>query len=88
MLKENTDKKIISLNHARSQIPKMKAVFIVKDMSDMSDIKGYISFISDSKDSYSALIHEYHKMQSQHVLAMVIGSYENGGAIGVQYELG
>ena len=77
MLKKSTDKTIMSLSHARKKIPKMKAVFVIKDMSDLSDIRGYISFISENEDSYKALIDEYHKIKHQKMQAMVIGSYEN-----------
>lgn len=87
MLRENNNRKIISLNVARTQIPKKKAVFVIQDMSDMSDIQGYISFISDGADSYHALIDEYNKVKKQSQQAMVIGSYENGGAVGVQYNV-
>lgn len=87
MLKTMETKNVVSLNAARNQIPKMKALFVVQDMSDMSDIRGYISFVSESEDSYSALIREYNKMKRDNRQAMIIGSYENGGAIGVQYNM-
>ena len=87
MLKENDNRITTSLNAARTQIPKKKAVFVIQDMSDLSDIKGYISFISDGADSYHALIEEYNKAREQSQQAMVIGSYENGGAVGVQYNI-
>ena len=87
MLMKEKKHDIISLSTARTRIPKKKALFIVMDMSDMSDIKGYIACISDSTDSYNDLIEEYNHTKSQKKQAMIIGSYENGGAIGVQYEV-
>ena len=87
MLRKENTFDIISLNIARTRIPKKKALFIVSDMSDMSDIQGYISCISDGTDSYDALIEEYNRIKEQKKQAIIIGSYENGGAIGVQYEV-
>ena len=78
---------IISLNTARTRIHKKKALFVVSDMSNMSDIKGYISCVSDGSDSYSDLIEEYNNTKNEEKQAIIIGSYENGGAIGVQYEV-
>ena len=86
LTRENTID-VISLSTARSRIPKKKALFIVSDMSNMSDIQGYISCISDSSDSYKDLIEEYKQTKNEKKQAMIIGSYENGGAIGVQYEV-
>ena len=83
----NGENTIISLNDARKRIPKMKALFVVNDMSDMSNIQGYISYISDNEDSYNDLINELYKVKRDNKQAMIIGSYENGGAIGVQYSM-
>ncbi len=87
MLKKNKNTDIISLKCARTRIPKMKAIFVIQDMSDLSDIQGYISYISEAEDSYDDLIKEYRNFKRQNQQAMVIGSYENGGAVGVQYDI-
>ena len=81
----NGENTIISLEDARKSTHKTKALFVVNDMSDMSNIKGHISYISDDEDSYNDLIYELHKIKRANQQAMIIGSYENGGAIGVQY---
>ena len=86
MLK-NGEGTLISLKDARRTIPKMKALFVIADMSDMSDIRGYISYISESEESYHDLVRELHKVKGENRQAMIIGSYENGGAIGVQYSM-
>ena len=86
MLK-SVKKNVTSLDDARKNIPKMKALFVVNDMSDMSNIQGYISYISDDEDSYNELIQELHRVKRDNKQAMIIGSYENGGAIGVQYSM-
>lgn len=87
MLKMLEKSETISLEDARSKVPKQKAVFVIEDMSDMSNIRGYISCISENEDSYQALISEYNRIKHQDKQAIVIGSYENGGAIGVQYSI-
>ena len=86
MLK-SVEKTVTSLDDARKIIHKMKALFVVNDMSDMSNIQGYISYISDDEGSYNELIQELHKVKRNNKQAMIIGSYENGGAIGVQYSM-
>ncbi|MBQ7558090.1 MAG: hypothetical protein IJT00_08500 [Lachnospiraceae bacterium] len=85
MLKKADDNVRISLSEARKEIPKMKALFVIQDMTDMSNIQGYITYISESENSYDELINELNKLRKKNMNAMVIGSYENGGAIGVQY---
>ena len=87
MLRRLESTNCISLESARKEIPKMKALFVIQDMSDMSNIQGYISYISESESSYDELIRELNKVRRDNINAMVIGSYENGGAIGVQYSM-
>ena len=85
MLKKIHDRDDLSLEMARKRIPRKKALFIVTDMSDMSNIQGYISYISESENSYDELVEALHRERNSDQMAMIIGSYENGGAIGVQY---
>ena len=53
----------------------------------MSGIQGYISAISDADDSFNELCEEEEQYRNQGIQTIIIGSYENGGGIGVQYEL-
>ena len=79
------NRQLISLEDARKTLKKSKAIFIIDQETDMQDIKGHIVYVSQSIDTYDELIRQFneHKMNSER--AMVIGSYENGGAVGVQY---
>ena len=62
-------------------------MFVVTDMSDISDIKGYIFAVSMNDSSFAELLDVDREIQKDGQQTMLIGSYENGGAIGVQYEL-
>lgn len=87
MLKKINDTATISLNTARTRYPKSKLIFIITDMSDMSDIKGNVFMVSDSDDSFDELCLEDQKLREKGLQTVISGSYENGGAIGVQYEV-
>jgi hypothetical protein len=87
MLKKVDNNRILSLNSAREQYPKSKILFLITDMSDMSDIQGTVFMVSDDNTSFNELCDENDKLKEQGKQTIIIGSYENGGGIGVQYEL-
>ena len=87
MLEKIDDKSILSVNAARSKYPRSKVLFIVTDMSNMSDIKGYVFMVSRGSSTFEDLCDEDDKLQEEGFQTIILGSYENGGAIGVQYEL-
>ena len=87
MLKRIDNNRILSLNSAREQYPKSKILFLITDMSDMSDIQGTVFMVSDDNTSFNELCDENDKLKEQGKQTIIIGSYENGGGIGVQYEL-
>ncbi len=87
MLKKPESDQVLALGTARLKYPKAKFLFVIKDMSNMSDIKGSIFVISESDDSFDELCYEDEKLRSQGIQTIIAGSYENGGAIGVQYEV-
>ena len=87
MLKKVDNNRILSLNSAREQYPKSKILFLITDMSDMSDIQGTVFMVSDDNTSFNELCDENDKLKDQGKQTIIIGSYENGGGIGVQYEL-
>ena len=87
MLKRVQNGQVLSLNTAREQYPKSKVLFLVSDMSDMSDIKGSVFMVSEDDSSFNELCNENDKLRNQGKQTIIIGSYENGGGIGVQYEL-
>ena len=87
MLKKIDNNRILSINSAREQYPKSKILFLITDMSDMSDIQGTVFMVSDDNTSFNELCDENDKLKEQGRRTIIIGSYENGGGIGVQYEL-
>ena len=78
------DKNVVSIEDAMKSIRGCKAIFIITDLNDNVDIKGYIFYISRSEDTYSELIEKYQGLTEK---AMLIGSYESGGSVGVQYKV-
>ncbi len=87
MLKKIDNNRILSINSAREQYPKSKILFLITDMSDMSDIQGTVFMVSEDNTSFNELCDENDKLKEQGKRTIIIGSYENGGGIGVQYEL-
>ena len=87
MLKKIDNNRILSINSAREQYPKSKILFLITDMSDMSDIQGTVFMVSEDNTSFNELCHENDKLKEQGKRTIIIGSYENGSGIGVQYEL-
>ena len=87
MLKKVDNSEVLSLNAARNQYPKSKVLFLISDMSDMSDIQGTIFMVSEDNSSFSELCDENDRLKEQGKQTIIIGNYENGGGIGVQYEM-
>ena len=86
LIKINT-RQVLSLNTARAKYPKSKILFAITDMTNMSDIKGNVFMVSDDDASFDDLCREDRKLRDQGMQTIIAGSYENGGAIGVQYEI-
>lgn len=84
MLKKIDNNRILSINSAREQYPKSKILFLI---TDMSDIQGTVFMVSEDNTSFNELCDENDKLKEQGKRTIIIGSYENGGGIGVQYEL-
>ena len=87
MLKTVSDNTVMSINAVREQYPKSKILFIITDMTDMSDIQGTVFMISDDDGSFDELCSEDEKLRNEGKQTIILGSYENGGSISVQYEI-
>ena len=81
------DKSIITVEDATNSLKNKKAVFVITNLNDMVNIMGYIEYISDTEETYDKMVDIYRKISQSGRQAMLIGSYGNGGAIGVQYEV-
>ena len=79
----------MTLTEAEKNIKKKKALFVLEtnSLEDINNLEGRITYVSNSRDSFPELLKEYHKEKRNNHQAVVIGSYEDGGAIGVQYRV-
>lgn len=51
------------------------------------DDEGYLYCVSTSDDSYDELIDERDRLEDSGKICVLGGNYNNGGAVGVQYEV-
>lgn len=63
-----------------------KYLCIIDSFDKIADNDGYLYCISTSEDSLKLLIKERDRLQEEGKCCIIGGSYNNGGAIGVQYE--
>ena len=63
-----------------------KYLYIIDSYDKLTDHSGYLYCISTSNDSYTELYEMRDRLRDAGRLCVVGGSYNNGGAIGVQYE--
>ena len=87
MAAANVDKPVVSVNDATGSLKNEKAVFVITDMNDYVDIMGYVAYISKSRKTYKRMLDIFRNIGAEGKKAMIIGSYEDGGAVGVQYEV-
>ncbi len=63
-----------------------KYLYIIDSYDNLIDHNGYLYCVSTSDDSFDALIDERDRLEDEGRICVLGGSYNNGGAIGVQYE--
>lgn len=63
-----------------------KYLYIIDTYDRMTDNEGYLYCVSTSEDSYRQLYETRNQLLRDGKCCVVGGSYNNGGAIGVQYE--
>lgn len=63
-----------------------KYLYIIDSYEKMTDNKGYLYCISTSEESYKQLYQIRDRLRKEGKICVVGGSYNNGGALGVQYE--
>ncbi|MDE6055304.1 MAG: hypothetical protein K2G55_16450, partial [Lachnospiraceae bacterium] len=61
-------------------------IYIIDSYDKAIDDEGYLYCVSTSDDSFDALIRERDKLENAGRICVIRGSYNNGGAVGVQYE--
>lgn len=85
MLKIINDKKMISFAQAQSKFVNSKAILVLEKNYDMNNLKGYVYAISLADDSFQELCEESEKLRKNGCQNMIVGTYSNGGVVGVQY---
>ena len=86
MLKILNEKVLKSDMEIRSLYKDCKYVYIIDSYDKVVDDEGYLYCVSTSDDSYDELIDERDRLEDDGKICVLGGSYNNGGAVGVQYE--
>ena len=81
------DEKTIKTDHEIKELYKnCKYLYTVDSYDEMLNDEGCLYCISTSEDSYKQLYEIRNRLLSEGKCCVIGGSYNNGGAIGVQYE--
>lgn len=70
----------------REEYPKCKFLLINIDITHLQDLDGNLYCISDSKSSFNEICSLSKKFSKDGICNIIMGDYEDGGALGVQYE--
>lgn len=87
MLKILDEKVLKTDTEIRKQYKDCKYIYIIDSYDKVVDDEGYLYCVSTSDDSYRELIAERDKLEDEGKICVLRGSYNNGGSVGVQYEL-
>ena len=81
------DEKVLKTDEEIERLYKnCKYLCIIDSYDKIVDDDGYLYCVSTSEDSLEELLDERDRLQSEGKCCVVGGSYNNGGAVGVQYE--
>lgn len=61
-------------------------ITIIDSYDKIADNDGYLYCVSTSDDSFDELNKERERLEDEGRICVLGGSYNNGGAVGVQYE--
>ena len=86
MLKILEEKVLKTNDEMEKQYKDCKYLYIIDSYDKLTDHNGYLYCVSTSDDSFDQLIDEREKLRLRGKLCVLGGSYNNGGAVGVQYE--
>ena len=82
------DEKVLKTDSEIAELYKdCKYVYIIDSYDKVVDDEGYLYCVSTSDDSFVALIDERDRLEDEGKICVLGGSYNNGGAVGVQYEI-
>lgn len=81
------DEKVLKTDNEIEELYKdCKYITIIDSYDKIADNDGYLYCVSTSDDSYMELIRERERLENEGKICVLGGSYNNGGAVGVQYE--
>ena len=86
MLKILDEKTLKNDYEIEQQYKDCKYLYIIHSYDKIVDHNGYLYCVSTSDDSFDELIDERDRLEEEGRICVLGGSYNNGGAIGVQYE--
>ena len=74
------------ISNIRNKFHNKKVLVTDLDLTDMNNITGCVYAISNETSDYDKLCKEKNNI-NKYKSSMLVGSYNNGGAIGVQYSI-
>ena len=84
---EILDEKVLKTDDEIENLYKdCKYLYIIDSYDKIIDDEGYLYCVSTSEESYKELYAVRDRLRDEGKICVVGGSYNNGGAIGVQYE--
>lgn len=86
MLKILDEKVLRTGDDIEEQYKDCKYLTIIDSYDKIADNDGYLYCVSTSDDSFDELIRERERLEDEGRICVLGGSYNNGGAVGVQYE--
>ena len=86
MLKILDEKILKTDDEIEEQYKDCKYLYIIDSYEKLIDHNGYLYCVSTSEESYRDLYRMRNKLRDAGKICVVGGSYNNGGAAGVQYE--
>lgn len=86
MLKILDEKVLRTDDDIERQYKNCKYVGIIDSLDKAADNASYLYCVSTSADSFNELIDERDRLEDAGKICVLGGSYNNGGAVGVQYE--
>lgn len=62
-------------------------IYIIDNLDSLMEHQGYLYCVSNSDESFPELVDAECRLREQGILCVHAGSYNNGGGVGVQYEV-
>lgn len=86
MLKILDEKVLWTDDEIEREYKDCKYLYVINSYDEIVEDRGYLYCVSTSCDSFDALHEMQEKFLKEGKCCVISGSYNNGGAVGVQYE--